>query len=304
MENKRQTVAAVVVTYNRMGLLAECLKSLEAQKHRLDGIIVVNNASTDGTIDYLMSLDPQFYHVYHLKNNTGGAGGFHEGLKRSVELGFDYSWIMDDDAVPTLAALENLVSSAGVIKWDFGFLTSKVESHSGEVMNVPSVDQRVNALGYPDWAKFSQFGLFKVSSATFVSVLIPNPIIEKVGLPLKEMFIWGDDSEYTQRISKVKESYFVGSSAVIHKRVLKSSLSLSEEENKGRIKLYFFYYRNNAFNNRVYWRASTSMRFVYTTGLELVKILFSKKGLKLFRMAVLIRGVISSLWFRPKIEFP
>ncbi len=45
------SVTAVVVTYNRAALLAECLDAIAAQTHRPSRVVVVDNASTDDTAD-------------------------------------------------------------------------------------------------------------------------------------------------------------------------------------------------------------------------------------------------------------
>ena len=49
--NKPMRVAAVVVTYNRVALLQQCLRALEEQSMPLTAIWVIDNASTDGTAD-------------------------------------------------------------------------------------------------------------------------------------------------------------------------------------------------------------------------------------------------------------
>lgn len=244
-------ICAVVVTYNRQALLKECLDSLTKQ-NGLNGIVIVNNASTDSTQEYLDSIKSDCIHVLHLPENTGGAGGFHHGLAHSISLGYDYSWIMDDDAIPTATALEALVCAANKIKWNFGFLTSSVISDTSEQMNTPVVDLRPNSTGYADWARYADIGLIKVRLATFVSVFVSNDIIKTVGLPIKEMFIWGDDSEFTQRISNRYESYLIPQSKVIHKRVLKNSLSIVREESPIRLSWFYLMYRNNGYRIRCY----------------------------------------------------
>jgi GT2 family glycosyltransferase len=89
-------VCAVVVTYNRRDLLRECLVSLQAQTHVPDTILVVNNASTDGTAQMLSAEFAQL-EVLTLAENVGGAGGFHAGMKWAYEQGYDWLWLMDDD---------------------------------------------------------------------------------------------------------------------------------------------------------------------------------------------------------------
>jgi rhamnopyranosyl-N-acetylglucosaminyl-diphospho-decaprenol beta-1,3/1,4-galactofuranosyltransferase len=88
-----QTVAAVVVTYNRSRLLLECLDALLRQTRPVDKIVLIDNASTDGTVEVLRSrgylANPKIDYQ-RSEFNSGGAGGFHDGMKRAHELGFDW----------------------------------------------------------------------------------------------------------------------------------------------------------------------------------------------------------------------
>lgn len=301
--DKEQKVAAVVVTYNRSGFLQECIHALREQDG-LSGIIVVNNASTDDTKKILESMSNGSLHVIHMEENTGGAGGFHAGLLYSVKLGYSASWIMDDDAIPEKNALNELLIGADRLNWDFGFLASNVQSDEGEPMNVPLIDNRPNSTGYQDWGRFSADGLIKVKIATFVSVLLKNTTIENIGLPIKEMFIWGDDTEYTQRISNVKDSFFVSKSIVRHKRNLASALSVVTETNNKRIGWYELLYRNNLY--RIIKNKSKKELIIFIlqalkTSLEVATI---SKEKKLYRIFCVWKGIAKGFAFKPKILFP
>ncbi|MFC6933555.1 glycosyltransferase [Actinomadura yumaensis] len=103
-------VAAVVVTYERRELLTEALGALAAQTAPPAVVIVVDNASTDGTADLVRerfaSAD-----LVELSRNTGGAGGFAAGTARALELDADLIWLMDDDTVPEPGALAALLEA-------------------------------------------------------------------------------------------------------------------------------------------------------------------------------------------------
>lgn len=102
-------INCVVVTYNRLSLLKECLSALENQTYPIQRIVIVDNCSTDGTSEFLDSLTDTRYLIIHSKENIGGAGGFSLGLKSAVLEGCDYTWLMDDDTIPSSTALEELV---------------------------------------------------------------------------------------------------------------------------------------------------------------------------------------------------
>ena len=100
-------VNCVVVTYNRLALLRECLAAIEKQTYPIHKVIVIDNCSTDGTEDFLKAyaVRPQFQ-VIRTEQNIGGAGGFSLGVKTSALGGGDYTWMMDDDTIPSPEALE------------------------------------------------------------------------------------------------------------------------------------------------------------------------------------------------------
>src|SRR3712207_5668423 len=105
-----ETVCAVVVTYNRVDLLRECLEAVTGQTRAPDAVLVVDNASTDGTREMVREEFPAV-ELLELPANEGSAGGFHEGMKAAVARGVDWLWVMDDDTIPAPDALELLLDA-------------------------------------------------------------------------------------------------------------------------------------------------------------------------------------------------
>ena len=103
-------VAAVVVTYNRRDLLLESLAAVLAQTRAPDKVIVVDNASEDGTAAAVRDQFPSV-HLAELRRNSGGAGGFAGGMALALADGADLIWLMDDDTVPEPGALSALLSA-------------------------------------------------------------------------------------------------------------------------------------------------------------------------------------------------
>ena len=118
-------IVAVIVTYNRKKLLLECINSLLKQENISCDIIVIDNKSTDGTETAIKSLASEKIRYINTGTNLGGAGGFNFGIKKAVEFGYDYVWLMDDDCIPKSTALFKL-NEAGKKYKNFGFLSSKV----------------------------------------------------------------------------------------------------------------------------------------------------------------------------------
>ena len=334
MVREKPWVTAVVVTYNRKELLTVCLEALLQQTRRPDRILVINNASTDGT-EKLFAPGGAFarpeIELVTLPENVGGAGGFAEGIRRAVSGGGfredsaekgteagtyaknntdisesadsvnkntgasesadsakevteasesttsdrentevsdtneiktatekirDAVWIMDDDTIPTPGALEGLLTA-----WDRlqeegvspSFLASTVFGPAGEPMNVPVIDQRTTDNGYSDWYRYLGDSCVRIRQATFVSLLFPGEAVRRVGLPIAEYFIWGDDTEYTRRLVRdAGPAFLCGQSRVEHRRFNVKKISIFEENNPVRIRLYFYYFRNALYNAAIY----------------------------------------------------
>jgi GT2 family glycosyltransferase len=216
------TVWAVVVTYNRKEMLRRCLVALSEQRRLADRILVVDNASTDGTGELLRAEFPDV-EVLSLASNEGGAGGFHEGIKRGHAAGAQWLWLMDDDTIPTPGALAELLDAADRLSaseridgaGDVALLASRVVWRDGALhpMNIPILERRRMELVIAGAAQ----GVAPVRGATFVSLLLHRRAIERYGLPLKHFFLWADDIEYTSRIVLGGEgAYFVPASVALH----------------------------------------------------------------------------------------
>lgn len=197
------TVAAVVVTFNRLEKLHHTIAALRANERRPDQIVLVNNASTDGTTEFLATItdDPDI-HVLNLPENVGGAGGFSAGLRRAWELGHDWFWIMDDDCYPDPPSLRRLLEEHTGLE---AFLERRV-SFSCSVVKMPdgTLCEMNEAVTTWDWPRYllQGFNSVKVGECTFVSVLLGRWTVEEVGLPLAEYFIWYDDKEFTKRLAR------------------------------------------------------------------------------------------------------
>lgn len=287
MVNER--VCAVIVTFNRKILLKECLTAIIGQSYSAIKIILIDNASTDGTQEMLKEcgfLNNPALHYIHMDRNTGGAGGFYEGLKIAKGQEYDWVWVMDDDTIPKENCLEELLSASRKVnaklpQKKISFMASTVYGENGEFMNLPDIDSTVEVNGYQGWYRFLSDGIVTIKNATFVSILISNAAIGRCGLPNTDFFIWGDDTEYTTRLTKYYgNAYFVGRSIAIHKRENAKSISILNEENPDRIKLYHYYYRNQGINRRMY---EDNFRFwqYYLDNLRgIFSLLIKKKDLK------------------------
>ncbi len=299
-------VVAVVVTYNRIVLLKECLDAILHQSRPIEDIILIDNASTDGTHEILQKegyFDKDVVHYIGMKENLGGSGGFYEGIKLATEQKADWIWIMDDDTIPQKECLENLIAAQKKIRngQEASFFASNIKGSSGNPMNVPKISDTYTEGGYLNCYEYLEEGIIRICAATFVSILVNGKAVKKCGLPCKDFFIWGDDSEYTIRLTELfGDAYFVGNSIAVHKRKDERYLNISEETNSKRIAMYRYYYRNNAMLHIIYH----NIRFpkLRTCYAWLKSFRYYRTKLDRLRGRVIRRGCVEALLQYPKFR--
>lgn len=185
---------AVVVTYNRLALLRRLVDRLR-EIPELTGILVVDNASTDGTTDWLRD-QPGLEHLL-LPTNTGGAGGFHRGLAAALERDVDLVWLMDDDGLPRTDCLANLLAHAGADFW--GPLVVDEDDPERLVFPIRLPGGTTVVDDAPAAEQAARDGVLEGIVIPFNGVLVTRALVERIGLPREEFFIWGDDHEYRLR---------------------------------------------------------------------------------------------------------
>lgn len=296
-------VVAVVVTYNRKALLNICLTKLKEQTFSLKKIIVVDNFSSDGTNDYLNNLNDNLIDVVRLKKNIGGAGGFVQGLKFAMnEYPDAYYWLMDDDGYPEINCLELLVE---------GLKKYSVESISPLQINIFDKSK----LSFP----IPFFGLSNIVNVAdlpkkdflpqaanlFNGLLISKLIIEEIGLPREELFIRGDEVDFTKRMhlnlirfGMLLTAIFYHPSDMNERIPLFGNKIITRDANSNFKNYYLFRNRALSFkeDNREYLIYIDFIRYVIYF---LVKKKMDVKGLKLWCVAT-IDGMKGRLGRHPK----
>lgn len=295
---QKMKITAVVVTYNRIEKLKKVIEAIRGQSTSLFQIIVVNNSSTDGTREWL---ENQSDITLVNQGNLGGAGGFNTGMKQAVLNGADFVWVMDDDVYPEKDAVHYLYNGL-FPRTELGFACSTVVDPKGNMVNTPDISSKLNEASYKEWHKELSKGLVYLDACTFVSVLFSKDVIFEVGLPIKEYFIWGDDTEYTLRLSRKyqKPGLLVANSRVIHDRVFSASPSLLTERDRNRLNMYFYMIRNHVHISKVYRKGF--LRDGLRLFLQLSFGIFTSNDKKLARAFILIRAFFASIFFNPTIE--
>lgn len=198
-----ETVAVVVVTYNRADLLERMLDGLAGQQHRPDRVIVVDNASSDHTAEVLRRRADLPLQVITSRENVGGAGGFHLGVRTAYDAGFDRIWLMDDDVVPAPDCLAVLMAQ------DHDCLMAVREDLTGAMVEKSAIHfdlaspwairpkrASVDSV-YADRASMPP--LVEVENVAFEGFMVRRTVVRDIGFPDPEFFIFYDDVDFAVR---------------------------------------------------------------------------------------------------------
>lgn len=214
-QQQTRSLVAVVVTHNRLDKLrATVARLLETPAGVLAAVLVVDNASTDGTPDWLDAQDDPRLVVRHSGANLGGAGGFEMGMRQAVET-LDPDWIvvMDDDARPAPGALAAF-HALDPERWDA--VAAAVYFPDGEIceMNRPSRNPFWHGREFRRTLLGGGRGGFHirpedydgparpVDVASFVGLFVSRAAIARVGFPDGRLFVYGEDGLFTLGLSK------------------------------------------------------------------------------------------------------
>jgi GT2 family glycosyltransferase len=217
------TVQAVVVTHNRRALLLECLAGIAAQSHPVAGVLVVDTASTDGTLEALEAggLAGRLRIDYlRLTRNGGGAEGFHYGVREALRSGADWLWLMDDDCEPGPTTLADLLGSPRARDPEAAVLAPIVRTPAGDVLPLNRGWTRRS------WFRAPLAGLrpehealpeLEVDHVSLVGPLVRTAVAAREAPPRRDFFIWFDDLEWVSRLRRHGRLWLLPGAAIVHK---------------------------------------------------------------------------------------
>lgn len=212
----------VIVTYNRLGLLKECLQCIENQVLGFDNVVIVDNKSTDGTSEYLKKYVDK-YDVLFEEVNGGGAKGFKDGVEYAYNnLETDYILLIDDDAMLSTDYLQLI---------DYAIKNNPdCYAFSGTVIT----DEKIDLTHRKRLSKGLRFDMvpipvhqynadsFEYDLSTFCGLFFKKDLIKHIGFPKDEYFIWFDDTEYSLRIRRHTKIMNINKAVINHKTKLPS----------------------------------------------------------------------------------
>ncbi len=235
-----ETIAVVVVTYNRADLLARMLEGLGALDRAPDAVIVIDNASTDHTPEVLAASTLAGLQVDRTDDNLGGAGGFHRGMKAAYDQGFDRIWLMDDDVVPAPDCLTVLMAQ------DEACLMSVREDASGalvekaavrfDLSNPLRIKPKTAMVETTYGTRAAMPERVEIEAIAFEGFMVRRDVVEEIGLPDPSYFIFYDDVDFAVRARRAGHRIWA-----VRDAVLVRQLEFDQQHDLAGWKGYFMY---------------------------------------------------------------
>ena len=286
--------AAVVVTYNRLPLLRQCLAALTSQTALGLTIFLIDNASTDGTAEAVAAMTLPNLVYRNTGKNLGGAGGFAYGVREAALAGYDALWLMDDDTLPTPTALAEFLQADRDLHGRYGWL-------SGRALAPDGTDQPMNLQRVTPYKDLPNFDGARIPAvmASFVSLFLRTETVRRYGLPIAEFFIWSDDWEYNRRISRAQPCYVIPASRVVHAMQNPGIVNIAADV-PARWERYRYFYRNDV----VLYRREGVRGWLWLLAKDAwhtVQVLRSPQGRKAWRIGIIWKGFFAGVRFAPEI---
>lgn len=247
----KKKVVAIIVTYNRLEKLKKCWSAIARQN--IYGALIVNNNSTDGTKEWIDSIDDVRLKPLHLENNIGGAGGFRKGCEYGLNVFQDAEWFLlfDDDAYAQPHLIENFFKTPV----DSDLVSTKVLTPTAQMpkMNTPlvkvpkSIHDIIIYMIKP--VKFTvkynkRDTPVKVAVSSFVGLFISHECLKQMQSAIRpEFFMYCDDAYFTYQTHLAGYTNFYFPNLLFFHDISASQID--------RMKLYYLI-RNDVIVKRVY----------------------------------------------------
>jgi len=231
-------VLAHIHTLNEAAVIEQAVAALERQTRRPDALVIVDNGSTDGTLDRAF---PEWVTIIRNPENVGVSGSVRSGITYALEHGFDWIWILDADSVADPKALAALLDEYA--SWpssrqeetafiaclpldqpDDYPLHGLLFARYGRVVTTPPPDQRCYQCHLTIWS----------------GTLYHLAAVRRIGLPNPDYFLDRGELEYGYRVMKAGYKGFIHQDAVIRHSVRAEPVPIPKRLQGGPITLNFF----------------------------------------------------------------
>lgn len=216
-------VISVILNTNRREDTLECLRSLDRSDYSRHQALVLDNGSTDGSVEAITAEFPDV-DIISLQNNRGYAGNNNVGIQAAMDRGADWVFVLNEDVVISEDAISSLIREAENDP-HVGILGPMVYHHDS-----PEVIQSAGGILGPNWSA-SHRGENEVDQGQYAeseqvdwisgcAILVRRAVIEEVGSLDERFFYYWEETEWCTRArAEGWEILFVPSARIWHKGV-------------------------------------------------------------------------------------
>lgn len=279
-------IGVVIVTFNRLEKLRKTLNAYATQTVKAKYIIVVNNASSDGTSKFLdewrNDYDGVEKIVLNLPENIGGSGGFYEGEKVAIIKNADWIMLGDDDAYPTPNYIEGMTTYIEQYGEKCSIVCGRVLENNTYKHRCNFCDKYGQFLAPINVTEYEKKEV-TIDVAGYLGIVINKEKLIKADLIRRDYFIWFDDVEHCIRLKKEGNIVCLTDYEIIH-----------DTENQPNTLSWKEYY---GWRNRTdIMKKHYSEQFIFWVIVMLIKaLLCTIKGTSLTEAKMRIRGIIDGI---------
>lgn len=237
---KNSKVGIVIVNYNGAGFQNECIVSILNSDYQNYSIIIVDNASTDNSIDLLKIFDDERIIIIKMEENCGVAKGNNVGIQKSMELGCSHTLLLNNDTVVKKDFLSKLIAcNQDIASSKIYYFNSDIIWYAGGKFQ--KLKGTARHLHYKERDNHNIKSDYFDYSPT-CCILVKNEIFNKVGFIDEKYFLYFDDTDFCYRVNKMGYRIWLCNESIIYHKV---SLSTGGDGSPVAI-----YYQNR---NRIYY---------------------------------------------------
>jgi len=227
---KMPLVYIIILTWNQWDMTLECLTSILQVTYPNYKVVVVDNGSTDGTVESIKKHFPQVEVIVN-SSNLGFAAGSNVGIKYALDKKADYVLLLNNDTLVAPDCIDNLVVQAYTLP-DAGILTPKIV-YAGKNAQIWSAGSRCHPLTL-DAMSVSQCRSHKLQDCEprlvdyifGTAMLIRREVVERIGLFDESFFMYYEDMDFCLRARAAGYKLYYVPTAIVQHYVAASTRNL------------------------------------------------------------------------------
>ncbi|MBD3182835.1 glycosyltransferase [Candidatus Poribacteria bacterium] len=221
--NLQPKVFVLTLNWNGKKWLGDCLTSILEMDYPNYEVVVIDNGSTDGSVDFVRENFPNVHLVLN-GENLGYSEGFNQGIRYAHQRGADYFLIMNNDTVIDKNALSALMETA-LTQNKAGFVTGKVYYYDqpDTLQTIGKNDHKIlwngSHVGFKqkDIGQYQQVKEFPFLDDIFV--LVSKKLYQEVGGYNPQFFLEAEEYEWQARSKEKGWKFYYTPKAKIWHRV-------------------------------------------------------------------------------------